>query len=97
MQADTESKVMGYLKGARGGLLAFLCLDNIPDLIRCPAIADGKSGFCVDDMSAVATILLASGSSSAAHSIFKPCCCQGAARGELLFAGANIASMRNSK
>jgi hypothetical protein len=60
---------------AFAGVLACLCCDNIPNLTRYTAMADGKIGFCRDGVRTVLTILLAIRSLTEAHSIFRSGCC----------------------
>jgi hypothetical protein len=88
---------LSNLMDALVGLLAFPCRDNIPDLTRCPAMADGTISLCGGGITTAVTSCFATGSLIEAHSIFKPCCCQGGTSDELLFVGANMTSMRNSK
>lgn len=91
-------EAIAHLMEGLGGLLSiFLRPDNIPGLVPCPATADGNRVLCGRGISAAVTICFVTGSSSDFHSIFNPCCCQGARSKGLLFAGANITSMRNSK
>jgi hypothetical protein len=92
-----ETKIFVYLMDALAGLSTLLCPGNIAGFILCPAIADGKISLCGGGITSVATSCFATGASSGVHSIFSPCCCQGAARDGLLFFAANMTRMRNSK
>jgi hypothetical protein len=86
-----------YLMVAFASFLAFPCRDNIPGLTCCPAIIDGTTGLCGGGTTTAVTSCFATEPLSEVHSIFKPCCCQGATSDDLLFVGANMTSMRNSK
>ena len=95
---EAQYRSLRYLIDAFAAFVPFSRRDKIPGLPCFPAIADGTISLCGGGMKVVVlAICFAMGPFSDAHSIFKPCCCQGAASDELLFVGANMTSMRNSK